>query len=437
MGRWLCAFLVVLLAGSLVDGSMFVTKNMPRARKDPTEIGDAGREFAAKNPHLTAQNRATPLPPILLVPGVAGSQLSSRNSNPAHWYCHQSDQYSLLWLALQSLLPGPLLQCFTTNMELQYNDQTYTFSNMTGVDVIVNYPNSTLGIEFLDPQIQFVTVYYGDLVASLLAMGYKRGVNLAGAPYDWRLGPRSSPQTFANMKAQVEDLYASNGNQKVWLIGHSMGTRLLHHLLAYPGIVDQAWKDQYVAGFIAVAPPWTGAVEAVQSIINGYNFGIPYLMPSEARPIQRTLESNYYLFPTPVQWADVPIVVTNKRNYTGMQYADLFNDMGLPNKTIVWEHVFNQTSTPLQPPNVNTFVMYGTGVKTHKQLIFPTGDFSKDAKVVIGDGDGTVNVESLVAAQVWKDQMPFKFAMQNYPGQEHVDILQDKQFISDLMSIIL
>lgn len=37
--------------------------------------------------------------------------------------------------------------------------------------------------------------------------------------------------------------------------------------------MTQEWKDKYVLTYIAVSPPWVGAIEAVQSLVIIVNAG--------------------------------------------------------------------------------------------------------------------------------------------------------------------
>ena len=64
----------------------------------------------------------------------------------------------------------------------------------------------------------------------------------------------------------------------------------------------------------------------------------------------------------------------------------------------------SQLSKPLAPLNVPVYCLYGTGVPTEDGYYYRTPHFSSHApdapaNVTHGDGDGTVNIESLQACE--------------------------------------
>lgn len=48
---------------------------------------------------------------------------------------------------------------------------------------------NTTGVEYVDPSQVSVTGYYNVLVNEFVAAGYRRGVDIRGAPYDFRKSP--------------------------------------------------------------------------------------------------------------------------------------------------------------------------------------------------------------------------------------------------------
>eukprot|EP01112_Ceratiomyxa_fruticulosa_P017893 TRINITY_DN564_c0_g1_i1.p1 TRINITY_DN564_c0_g1~~TRINITY_DN564_c0_g1_i1.p1 ORF type:complete len:432 (-),score=78.19 TRINITY_DN564_c0_g1_i1:67-1362(-) len=369
-------------------GSMFVTKDMGFGkRRDLNELGEAGRKFARKHMmNLGVPKTSKAMPPVLCIPGVGGSQLeaSCGPNSTTPWYCSKDPEWALIWLILSELVPGPPVNCFSARVRLQFDNVTGLFSNETDIQIRVPFRNSTLGFEYLDPYEKSETIYFADLVASLEEVGYVQGKNLMGAPYDWRLAPRSNSIFLQGFKDMIEELYENNQNTSVVVIAHSMGTRYFHDFLTYGNWVDQAWKDKYIAGFIAVAPPWTGAVEAVEAITTGYNFGIPFFLPSDAMYLQRSLEANYYLFPTAPSWSNVTIISTGTANFTANNYTNLFKILGMGESAEVLNNIIQSSSTIFDPPMVNTYVLHGSNVPTHDGLYFKGGDFTKYPVVLEG-----------------------------------------------------
>lgn len=86
----------------------------------------------------------------------------------------------------------------------------------------------------------------------LVAAGYKPGLNLRGAPFDWRLAENPN-NLYAKLKTLIEEMYEQNGQRKVHLLAHSMGNI---HIAKMLETVTQEWKEKYINSFIAVAGPW-------------------------------------------------------------------------------------------------------------------------------------------------------------------------------------
>lgn len=75
-------------------------------------------------------------------------------------------------------------------MRLVYDNTTRKTSNSPGVDIIAPGFGNTTTVEYVDPSNLSVTGYYNELVAYFVANGYTRGIDLRGAPYDFRRSPR-------------------------------------------------------------------------------------------------------------------------------------------------------------------------------------------------------------------------------------------------------
>lgn len=385
---------------------------------------------------LSAFHGMTPdeLPPVVCIPGVGGSQLMAQLQKNArsHWYCEKNADWFMIWLQLYELVPGPILQCWSANMELMYNASTGEFSNATGVDIKPNYDgeNTTQGFEYVDPNAQSESIYFAAIVSSLLKIGYVRGQNLLGAPYDWRLSPNYLPGYFTNLQSMIENAYAVN-NSKVAIVAHSMGTLFF---LTFLQTVSQEWKDTYILNFVAASPPWVGAVAAIQSLTAGYDFSIPYLPPSSAKIVQRTFASNYFLMPYPEFFGDTVLVQTPTKNYTANDYEELLTDLGISQYYDVWNLSYN-LANPYQPPGVDTYCLYGYNVTTVQQETYTNNKF-QSPNLIFGNGDGTVPIQSLTFCQNWANITDKKLAVKGYQGQEHVNLLVYPPFVADVLSAI-
>ena len=80
-------------------------------------------------------------------------------------------------------------ECFVDNMKLSYNPETNEYKNAEGVEIRPMKFGSTEGTENLHP---IVPVGFKAFIEYFVwFQGYERDQNIAAAPYDFRLSPRS------------------------------------------------------------------------------------------------------------------------------------------------------------------------------------------------------------------------------------------------------
>ena len=92
-------------------------------------------------------------------------------------------------------------------------------------------------------------------VTALVEYGYRRGVTIRAAPYDFRYAPHSQPSYFTELRHLVENTWAINGRRKVVLLAHSMGGLFSAYFLSRQ---TGAWKERYIEAVITVNTPWAG-----------------------------------------------------------------------------------------------------------------------------------------------------------------------------------
>ena len=84
-------------------------------------------------------------------------------------------------------------KCFSSHhFRLQFDETSGVYSDLNGVNVSVPGFGDTFSVECLaDSELICATIpdlkYFQDFVEYFVARGYRRGVNLRAAPYDWRL----------------------------------------------------------------------------------------------------------------------------------------------------------------------------------------------------------------------------------------------------------
>jgi lysophospholipase-3 len=241
---------------------------------------------------------------------------------------------------------------------------------------------------------------------------------------------------YAKLKTLIEKTYNNGGNKRVVLIVHSMGAPVsLYFLNRY---VNQEWKDTYLKAYVSISGAWRGAVNAVKAFVSGQNEGIVIDLPIWARPAQRTYPSTAFLLPMPSDtWPrDHVLITTPTRNYTAWDYHDLFDDIGYPRANGLVKEVGNLTSG-LTPPNVTTFNYYGHQYPTPSHYIYTDGEFPDvEPIVILGDGDGTVNLNSLLSVERWKKQMPYSVTMVGFADVEHVDAVKNDDIIKHVDDVV-
>lgn len=151
--------------------------------------------------------------PVVLIPGDGGNQLHGKlnKTSAPHYFCKlQSSDYFEIWLNLEEITPY-VIDCFIDNIRLVYDNETKRTFNREGVDIKVQGFGDTETVEFLDSSRYSITMYFGAISNALVKKyGYVRGLNIRGAPYDWRKAPNELDDYYKNLTLLVEQTYAMN-----------------------------------------------------------------------------------------------------------------------------------------------------------------------------------------------------------------------------------
>ena len=226
--------------------------------------------------------------PLVLIPGDGGNQLHAKlnKTSAPHYFCQlKSSNYFELWLNLEEISPY-VIDCFIDNMKLRYDNKTKLTYNSDGVDITTKNFGASDTVEYLDSSRLSVTSYFAQISDAFVAKyKYVKGVNIRGAPYDWRKAPNENDEFFRNLTKLVEETYYANNNTRVMLIAHSMGNPMtLYWLNNY---VNQDWKDKFIRYFVSLSAVWGGAVKTLRLMASGDNIDILVVKPITVRPYQR------------------------------------------------------------------------------------------------------------------------------------------------------
>ena len=172
--------------------------------------------------------------PVIILPGDGGNQIFAKlnKSSAPHYLCKlKTSDFELLWLNLEEI-PPYVLDCFVDNIKLLYDNETRTTRNQAGVEIKIPGFGLTETVEYLDSSEFSATGYFNVIVQALVKKyNYVRGVNVRGAPYDWRRSPNEFHDYYVSFKTLVEETYEMNNQTQVIFIAHSMGKLVSNKIL--------------------------------------------------------------------------------------------------------------------------------------------------------------------------------------------------------------
>ena len=285
------------------------------------------------------------------------------------------------------------------------------------------------------------------LASTLEKAGYEEGRDLFGAPYDFRyglagLGHPSAVGTayLQRLRLLVESARAANGGRPAVLVAHSLGGLFALQLLARS---PTAWRAANVARLVTLSAPWGGSVQEMLTFASGNTLGVPFVDASLIRDEQRTSESNLWLLPAPGVFGNTTLVVSRARgggdrSYSAKNMTQFLRDIGFEEGVEPYRARIRPLVEALPEPGVPVTCLVGTGVDTVESLVYGDGGFDEPPEeVVYGDGDGTVNLASLVAPiRAWSDSPAQVVEVVELAKVSHSGILNDKSALEQIIRII-
>eukprot|EP00051_Salpingoeca_urceolata_P032527 m.16192 g.16192 ORF g.16192 m.16192 type:complete len:413 (-) comp5175_c0_seq2:79-1317(-) len=362
-------------------------------------------------------------PPVIIVPGTTGSLLELKLSDPISPFpwCHKNTTWQVAYPLPQNAFANPTeLACIENDLVPRFNSASKTWANR--------------------PEVESRTVDFGGFggmpLAQVIALfelqGWVPKKTIFGAPWDWRFTGNGLESYYNDLKALVEQVHNSTG-QGVALAGVSGGCQVG---LAFLHRQSTAWKNQYVRGFAAMSPVWSGDMTSVALALTGSGIPggppTPPILAELTRPLF-ALPQNMWLFPrsgdNAYTWGkDDKIVFTPSKSYGVDDMAELLKATGLP-KLVEQVEVASSESDlkDFAAPLVNLFVSYGSGVPTITNMTFDK-DFSHkypgEAKFGMTSGDSIVEVRSSLRSKLWTDAQKAankEFVQLGFPNQQHAN----------------
>ncbi|GAB4852378.1 hypothetical protein Ancab_016570 [Ancistrocladus abbreviatus] len=396
------------------------------------------------------------LHPVILVPGNGGNQLEARLTSdykPSSLLCkrwrhrdydhsnQKEDGWYRIWFD-PSVLLAPFTKCFAERMMLYYDPVSDDYYNAPGVETRVPQFGSTQSLLYLDPHLKHITSYMAPLVETLKEVGYVEGETLYGAPYDFRYGLAEEghpchvgSKYLQDLKHLIEQASVSNGGKPVIVLSHSLGGLFVLQLLIRNPL---SWRIKYVKHFITLSTPWGGTVQEMLTFASGYTLGVPLVEPLLVRQEQRSSESNLWLMPSPKSFGRTkPLVITPNATYTAYDIAEFLKDIGFPEGIRPYKTRTLPLSKQQRAPNVPVTCIIGAGVRTPETLFYGVQGFDEQPDIVYGDGDGTVNMVSLVALESqWATEKNQTLEVIKLQGVSHAGILSDENALDEILRVV-
>lgn len=376
------------------------------------------------------------LSPVILVPGYGGSQIEAKLDvkDAAHSYCvKKTEDFFNIWLNREFLVPFAI-DCLVSHLRLEYHNETRGTTNSVGVTTRIPGWGNSSSIEWVDPTQGADGAYFINLANALARNGYRRGISLFGAPYDFRKGPNEDAKFRAQIKKLVEEVFESNNKTTVTLIVHGAGGPKLLHFLQEQ---TQEWKDKHVKRLVSLNGAWGGTVQSIKTYTVGDDFGLPYIKPSTIGNMEKTFSSLARMMPSPLLWKPHSVLAkTRNRVYTLENVQEFFNDLDFWEGWEMYQdamlYMLNFTA-----PGVEVHCIYGGGVDTVESLNFNNDDLTGTPTYETGDGDGTVNKRSLEACKHWAGKQSQPVIMKSYAGNDHMGILANLTVLDDIVLLLL
>lgn len=331
------------------------------------------------------------LKPIILLPGLYGSNLKATYNNwSSHWYCNSKLDEGLFWVDITYAIP-PRYNCLFEMLRADYDATLQKIVPQKDLKVSVHDFKGIEGISYADHGIPFdfhVFESFGPMVSFLLDHGYRVKQDLFGAPYNWVMAMDGLDDFYPQLKDLVEEAYSKNDNQKVTILGFSLGGFVLQQfLLKY----SEDWKSKYISKLVLLAPAFAGAGQTLDVAWHQTLPILPFLKSDIITESVMRVPVLSALFPNHVVFDNITIVVTKEKNYTASSVVDFLATYD--KVTGKWVDLMKAnarfSSKRLAEPNVPVYMIYNSRLETLLGLDFSKG-IDQEPDHINAGGDGTV-----------------------------------------------
>lgn len=369
--------------------------------------------------------------PVLLVPGLCGSQIQYRNFD---W-----DSWGYLWLNSARTIPI-LKNLYIQDLQVKYSPSDDTYKS--NVSQTRPYSFGTVdGIDHIDSILVDETHYYHTLIQALEAAGYSNGKDLVGAPFDFRVTTyRQAPTTFFPDLQKLIETTVNNNGAPILVVTHSLASPVVRHFLA--NFVTADWKQQYIRGWVSGFGAFAGGPEALHLLCSYKVYLVPTFSGEDMNNVDSFFAGLFWLLPTTFGYSNdtvlLNVTLTDADSFvvTVGNISEAFSrGIGASHATAA-QNFLNLLNSEFTPPNVETWLYYGTGSNTIISENFTGASSSwwkQDGAENYVDGDDLVPTTVALAPQQWDTTFPVHWVEK--PGQSHLGILEDNDWIADIVNI--
>lgn len=353
---------------------------------NPDGLGNAVSDNIIFSPWTIHGETPPPLTPVLIVPGVLGTEINQPSTGgPIQLWL------DLVHTSLDFLFGDTFMDPLKFNPDLTPSDTSLVLGDVIRKKAITA---------------DYVLFNYTDgLISSLHGVGYVEGSNLFTFPYDWRYGVNED--TVTELKNKITDILAATGSSRVDIVAHSTGGLLVKkYAIENP-------DSHHIGKTVFVGVPNTGAPKAVKVLLEGDTFGIPFLRQDEMKSIAVNIPAVYDLSPSQIYYDTKGsyIKIVNQHFFTSTSHLLDFNhansfltvDHSLNNDALTHAHNLHTAdfdNYDLRTLDINPYAIDGcrTGtigkvVEVRADTLFGGTAISYNAPIET-PGDGTVPLES-------------------------------------------
>ena len=170
---------------------------------------------------------------LFFAPGFSASELYATITKPENFpKCEGEFNH-------KSILKNVTKECLESLLDTVYDETTGKLAHPDGVTIET------------DP------IKKSDFEHEKFLEGYE---NSYVVPYDWTLYFPGTQQVFADLKYAIEQNYSST-NEKVILVGYSMGTNFMRYFTTEYNTKE--WTQKYVDGILFIAPGIAGTFTSI------------------------------------------------------------------------------------------------------------------------------------------------------------------------------